>query len=1092
MARLFGTTSYRDAQTFEDDIVMSGSSKRLYHSTAPLNLGAAGTPNRVSTADDVFIGAKLEVDGVVDFDSTIICRSNNQVIGRLRFGSPVQSDIVYSAVTSPGALVWSATLASENIIISRSGATLEAWNHQASTDPTVFLQSGVAGNHSEYLRLRWNEVATGTGDLTLAPANGLVQVTGGVTTTATITGVTESPGTNSTALASTAFVGGAVGDNLDVVLSRGMNLITNGTAFLKNNTGFSELTYTGVEVPPGGGSGSFFTSTLSLTVFGDTKLPVDAAKHYELRGWIRGDTSVSKVHYFGGAFYDIDDLSILAYHHMFQPNTTTALAVALKPGDTTITLTSAATWYLGPTAHLRSIILWNYKNSLGFEYPVNTYSRFYSNSGLTLLYLTTGLYAETTGISGNVITLEAPWPTALGNPDDGGGEWPIGTDVSNGSSGGSFKYFVASAQPLNAAWTEYRGLIGDLDLSGTNVNDEFPPGTSYMKLLFLTNRSGTSGGTSTQYIANLWFSEITPNNLIDTSNDVLFERGGDFGLLKLGGDTVSYPALKRNGADLEARLADDSARTTILASTFQALGSGSFSWDSRSAITSPADGNVLLTDNAGADFDLLQFGGTTALFPALRRNATALECRLADDSNYATFIASTGLFTGPVRVGAAQHLEWGSTNSKIKSPADGELTLLNQAENDFTMLRFGGTTASFPALKRSTTSIHIRLADDSNYASLSAANLLSFGATGCLIADAASFVWLTRSRIKSLANGNITLYNQASSDFGLLQFGGTTSAFPAFKRVGTQIYTRLADDSGDATFRAGNFVAINSVQAGAGGEFRWGASRSKLLSPIDSKITLLNDAGTDFDLLQLGGTTASFPALKRSSASLQARLADDSGFATMSVQDIFVNGSLQASSGGHLIWNVRSRLRSPSDGAVQLTNWASTDFSLLHFGLLTSSFPALKRNGADFDVRVGDDTAYASLNAKDLTTNEANGQQLAIQTATTELVGLSGATATAASLIPGGSIVLGLTARVTTTITGATTFDIGDGTNVDAFGAAIALPSGTTSDTTDWTIATAPVYTAATSVVLTANGSSFTAGAVRVTVHYVSTTAPTS
>lgn len=47
----------------------------------------------------------------------------------------------------------------------------------------------------------------------------------------------------------------------------------------------------------------------------------------------------------------------------------------------------------------------------------------------------------------------------------------------------------------------------------------------------------------------------------------------------------------------------------------------------------------------------------------------------------------------------------------------------------------------------------------------------------------------------------------------------------------------------------------------------------------DGKFVFTNDAVTDFGMLHFGGSTSSFPALKRSSAVLQSRLADDSAFA---------------------------------------------------------------------------------------------------------------------------------------------------------------------------------------------------------------------
>lgn len=50
------------------------------------------------------------------------------------------------------------------------------------------------------------------------------------------------------------------------------------------------------------------------------------------------------------------------------------------------------------------------------------------------------------------------------------------------------------------------------------------------------------------------------------------------------------------------------------------------------------------------------------------------------------------------------------------SSADGILTLQNATRTDFTLLRFGGITSSFPALKRSATALETKLADDSAYA----------------------------------------------------------------------------------------------------------------------------------------------------------------------------------------------------------------------------------------------------------------------------------------------------------------------------------------------------------------------------------------
>ncbi len=145
-------------------------------------------------------------------------------------------------------------------------------------------------------------------------------------------------------------------------------------------------------------------------------------------------------------------------------------------------------------------------------------------------------------------------------------------------------------------------------------------------------------------------------------------------------------------------------------------------------------------------------------------------------------------------------------------------------------------------------------------------------------------------------------------------------------------------------------------------------------------------------------------------------------------------------------------------------------------------------NGSNTTTIGTSSTTGTYLNGPSTFSVGANGQSTQLGQATTLLTGLTGATVTATNLIPANCILLGVTARVTTAITGATTFDIGDGSTANRFGDDIAIALNTTANNC---IAPA-LISAATSVVLTANGSNFTAGAVRVTAHYMTLVAPTS
>lgn len=122
-----------------------------------------------------------------------------------------------------------------------------------------------------------------------------------------------------------------------------------------------------------------------------------------------------------------------------------------------------------------------------------------------------------------------------------------------------------------------------------------------------------------------------------------------------------------------------------------------------------------------------------------------------------------------------------------------------------------------------------------------------------------------------------------------------------------------------------------------------------------------------------------------------------------------------------------------------------------------------------------------------------------------ELVTLStvGATTDTTIQIPANSLVLGVTVRVTTGITGidSTALEIGDATTSNRFGSIAAFTAGTTGVGLNHlqggisTDAAGPIVTSATAVRLTlAGGADNTpsAGAVRVTIHYISLTAPTS
>lgn len=159
-------------------------------------------------------------------------------------------------------------------------------------------------------------------------------------------------------------------------------------------------------------------------------------------------------------------------------------------------------------------------------------------------------------------------------------------------------------------------------------------------------------------------------------------------------------------------------------------------------------------------------------------------------------------------------------------------------------------------------------------------------------------------------------------------------------------------------------------------------------------------------------------------------------------------------------------------------------------GTAPNFFAGEVRIGANADLgvyplQVTGDSVIASV-ATNLQATTAQ-----IVTSGAAIVG-SVASVTLTNLIPAGVLVLGVTTRVTTAITGATSFQVGDGTDTDKWGATVNIALNTTSDGADFTALTPTFYPATTSVVLTANGGNFTAGNIRVAVHYIDLIPPSS
>ena len=166
--------------------------------------------------------------------------------------------------------------------------------------------------------------------------------------------------------------------------------------------------------------------------------------------------------------------------------------------------------------------------------------------------------------------------------------------------------------------------------------------------LFALGSSGTMKWSSTSVQSGtkdlgLARSPSLANTLLITNGSSNLWGIGGAGIQCLSGDGNSAAC---DVGTTGARVRDVNAARNITAAgniTGNNLASanvGAIFWSARAQMTSPADGQILLRNSDGTDFSLLQFGGTTSSFPALKRSTTGLAVRLADDSADAPITAS--------------------------------------------------------------------------------------------------------------------------------------------------------------------------------------------------------------------------------------------------------------------------------------------------------------------------------------------------------------------------------------------------------------------------------------------------------------------
>lgn len=194
-----------------------------------------------------------------------------------------------------------------------------------------------------------------------------------------------------------------------------------------------------------------------------------------------------------------------------------------------------------------------------------------------------------------------------------------------------------------------------------------------------------------------------------------------------------------------------------------------------------------------------------------------------------------------------------------------------------------------------------------------------------------------------LALGGEVLAQQWDRINGSMQVrSSTTTPLVIIDQVGTGKILSLRDNGTEVSAITGAGFILSS----AGSLLRF-PNGTKLGDSIGDGVALFtNAAGLDFSRLQFGGTTSSFPSLKRQSAQLNVRLADDSADAAMTASifqasTALVGPGTVADSGAIRLAN--------ATGVTTRNNANSANFTLIS----SNSFDQLVLAGGSTDIQWG-------------------------------------------------------------------------------------------------------------------------------------------